>query len=78
MDGKVANFSEDFEREHLKDSIYLQADQYEKESQLMREIMEEEHKRLPANITVIKPQPNDEFKDNTLSLRGTDQEELFT
>jgi hypothetical protein len=70
MDGQVAKFSEDFERESLKDSVYLQADRFEKESQLMQEIMEEEY-RLPARITVIKSQPH-EFKDNTVSLRGTD------
>jgi len=75
-DGPVANFSEDFERDYLKDSLYLQADQYEKERQIMQEINEEEH-RLPARITVINPQL-DEFKDNTIPLRGTNQEELFT
>lgn len=61
------NFPDDFEREALKDSVYLQADQYEKERQLMQEINEEEN-RLPAKITVIyenKPQP-DELKDNAL------------
>ena len=74
LDGQVAKFSEDFEREAAKDSIYLQADQYERERQLMQEIMEEEH-RLPAKITVVyenKTQPDDQFKDNTLSLRGAD------
>ena len=73
LDGQVAKFSEDFEREAAKDSIYLQADQYEKERQIMQEIMEEEN-RLPARITVIyenKSQPDD-TKDNALSLRGTD------
>ena len=64
-------FPEDFEREALKDSIYLQADQYEKERQIMQQIMEEEH-RLPAKITVINPQPHDQLKDNALSLRGAD------
>ena len=70
MDGQVANFSEDFERESLKDSVYLQADREEYERRIMQEIMEEEY-RLPARITVIKPQP-DELKDNALSFRGTD------
>ena len=69
LGGQVANFSEDFEREYLKDLVYLQADQAEKERQIMQEINEEEH-RLPARITVIyenKLQPND-IKDNTLSF----------
>ena len=69
-------FPEDFEREALKHSLYLQADQYEKERQIMQEINEEEH-RLPARITVINPKL-DEFKDNTIPLRGTNQEELFS
>ena len=67
-------FHEDFEREAAKDSVYLQADQYERERQIMQEIMEEEN-RLPAKITVIyenKTHPDDELKDNALSLRGAD------
>ena len=71
LDGQVAKFSEDFEREAAKDSIYLQADREEYERRIMQEIMEEEY-RLPARITVIKPQPDDELKDNALSFRGTD------
>jgi hypothetical protein len=62
--------NEDFERESLKDIVYLQADREAYERKIMQEIMEEEHKRLPAKITVIyenKTQPND-IKDNTLSF----------
>lgn len=62
MDGQVANFSEDFEREHLKDSVYLQATQAE----IMQEINEEEH-RLPATITLLTPVPkHHESKVNPL------------
>lgn len=63
-------FHEDFEREALKDFVYLQADREEEEHRIMQEILEEEH-RLPAKIVVIKPQPDD-VKDDTISLRGTD------
>jgi len=57
--------SEDFERESLKDSVYL----LEEQQRIMQEIMEEENTRLPATVTVIyenKPQPNDQLKDNSL------------
>jgi hypothetical protein len=57
-------FHEDFEREHLKDSVYL----LEEQERIMQEILEDEH-RLPAKVTVIyekKPQPHDELKDNAL------------
>jgi hypothetical protein len=68
MDGQVANFSEDFEREYLKESVYLQADLIRTQEDIMQEIIEEEN-RLPARITVIyqtkHPQP-DELKDNAL------------
>lgn len=68
MDGLVVNFSEDFEREYLKDSVYLQADLIRTQEDIMQEIIEEEN-RLPARITVIyqtkQPQP-DELKDNAL------------
>jgi hypothetical protein len=62
--GQAANFSEDFEREALKDSVYL----LEEQQRIMQEINEDEH-RLPAKVTVIyetKPQPHDELKDNAL------------
>ena len=62
------NFSEDFEREYLKESIYLQADFTRTEEDIMQEIIEEEN-RLPAKITVIyenKLQPHDKLKDNAL------------
>lgn len=68
MDGQVANFSEDFEREYLKESVYLQADLIRTQEDIMQEITEEEN-RLPARITVIyqtkQPHP-DELKDNAL------------
>jgi len=67
LDGQVVNFSEDFERDYLKDVVYLQADKARTEEEIMQEIIEEEN-RLPAKITVIyenKLQP-DELKDNAL------------
>ena len=68
MDGQVVNFSEDFEREYLKESVYLQADLIRTQEDIMQEIIEEEN-RLPARITVIyqtkQPHPN-ELKDNAL------------
>lgn len=66
-DGQAANFSEDFERDYLKDSVYLQADLIRTQEDIMQEIIEEEN-RLPARITVIyqtKHHPN-ELKDNAL------------
>jgi len=57
-------FPEDFEREHLKDAIYL----LEEQQKIMQEINEEEH-RLPAKITIIAPLPKhktDEVERNTL------------
>lgn len=67
--GPAANFSEDFEREHLKDFVYLYADQARTEEEIMQEIIEEEN-RLPAKITVIyentKQSQPDELKDNAL------------
>ncbi len=64
MDGQAANFSEDFEREALKDSVYL----LEEQQRIMQEINEEEH-RLPAKITLLTPLPEpkqDESQVNTL------------
>ena len=62
MDGQAAKFSEDFERESLKDSVYL----LEEQQLLMQEIMKEEH-RLPAKIQVITEIPTEhEVKHNTL------------
>lgn len=52
MDGQAANFSEDFEREALKDSVYL----LEEQQRIMQEINEEEN-RLPAKITLLTPLP---------------------
>ena len=39
MDGQAANFSEDFEREALKDSVYL----LEEQQRILQEINEEEN-----------------------------------
>lgn len=64
MDGQVANFSEDFEREALKDSVYL----LEEQQRILQEINEEEH-RLPAKITLLTPLPEsttNESEVNTL------------
>ena len=58
------NFPEDFEREALKDSVYL----YEEQQRIMQEINEEEH-RLPATITLLTPLPEpkkDESEANPL------------
>lgn len=57
-------FPEDFEREALKDSVYLR----EEQERIMQEINEEEN-RLPAKITVITPLPEtkkDEHQVNPL------------
>lgn len=64
--GQAANFSEDFEREALKDSVYL----LEEQQRIMQEINEEEN-RLPAKITLLTPLPEpkqDESQVNTLSF----------
>ncbi len=57
--------AEDFEREHLKDVVYLQ----EEQEMIMKEIMEEEH-RLPAKVYIIEEQPkskeNESVKRDTL------------
>lgn len=67
-DGQVVNFFEDFEREYLKDVVYLQADKARTEEEIMQEIIEEEN-RLPAKITLLtslpEPQKN-EFESDTL------------
>jgi len=68
LDGQAVNFSEDFERDYLKDVVYLQADLIRTQEDIMQEIIEEEN-RLPARITVIyqTKQPQlDELKDNAL------------
>ena len=61
---KPTNFPEDFEREALKDSVYL----LEEQQRIMQEINEEEH-RLPAKITLLTPLPEstpNESEVNTL------------
>lgn len=52
MAGQAVNFSEDFEREALKDVVYL----LEEQQRIMQEINEEEN-RLPAKITLLTPLP---------------------
>ncbi len=59
-------FPEDFEREHLKDFVYLQEEQQE----IINEINKEEH-RLPATIEIIgdlppKQKEEHETERNTL------------
>lgn len=61
---------EDFEREHLKESVYLQADLIRTQEDIMQEIIEEEN-RLPAIVKLITPFPkhkktNDKLKINAL------------
>lgn len=61
---KHQKFPEDFERDALKDSVYL----LEEQERIMQEINEEEH-RLPANITLLTPLPEtkkDESQVNPL------------
>lgn len=61
-------FPEDFEREALKDSVYLQAARLEEEATIMKEIMEDEN-RLPATIEIIGTLPKlkkDEVERDTL------------
>jgi hypothetical protein len=65
---KFKAMNEDFERDYLKESVYLQADLIRTQEDIMQEIIEEEN-RLPARITVIyqTKQPQlDELKDNAL------------
>ena len=60
-------FPEDFEREALKDAVYL----LEEQQRIMQEINEEEH-RLPAKIEIIgdlpplKKKEENEVERNTL------------
>ena len=48
-------FSEDFERESQKDFVYLLEAQRLEEEQIIKEIMEEESSRKPAQIVLIRP-----------------------
>lgn len=58
--------TEDYEREYLKESVYLQADFIRTQEDIMQEIIEEEN-RLPATITVITPvRKHDKSKVNPL------------
>jgi hypothetical protein len=63
----ISMILEDWEREHLKDVVYLQADKLRTEEEIMQEMIEEEN-RLPANITVVYPKTfkPDDIKDNAL------------
>ena len=59
MVGLAANFSEDFEREAAKDSVYL----LEEQQAIMKEILEDEA-RKPAKIYIVQtletaPKQND-------------------
>ena len=59
---KPMNFPEDFERESLKDVIYLQ----EEQAKIMQEIVEDEH-RKPAKIYIVKePKLQEDDKLNIL------------
>lgn len=49
MNQKNLQINEDFERESLKDFVYL----YEQERELDAKIQQELNKRIPAKITVI-------------------------
>ena len=53
---------DDFERESLKDFIYL----YEEERLLNTQIQEELNKRQPAQITVVSKIPKKEHEHNPL------------
>ena len=57
--------SVDFERENLKESVFLQADQDEQEKQWMKEIQEENRQPAEIYVRVQKPVKN-EFEINTL------------
>lgn len=57
--------TEDFEREHLKDFVYLQAARVEEEIRIMQEINEEEN-RLPAKITLLPEMKKNEPESNPL------------
>lgn len=58
---------EDFEREHLKESVYLQADKARTEEEIMQEIIEEEN-RLPAKVELITPFPKHKKTDDKLEI----------
>ena len=59
---KDLKINEDWERESLKDSIYL----YEEQTLLNQQIQEELNKRQPAQITVVSKIPKKENEHNTL------------
>lgn len=61
---RFPNFSEDFERESLKDSVYL----LEEQQAIMKEIMEDEA-RQPAKIYIVNlpvTAPKEDDKLNVL------------
>lgn len=47
-------FDEDFEREHLKDRVYVEAIRYERENQLMQELYEEEIKNVKVVLGRVR------------------------
>ena len=59
---KDLKINEDWERESLKDFIYL----YEEQTLLNQQIQEELNKRQPAQITVVSKIPKKENEHNTL------------
>jgi hypothetical protein len=59
---KNLKINEDWERESLKDFIYL----YEEQTLLNQQIQEELNKRQPAQITVVSKIPKKENEHNTL------------
>jgi hypothetical protein len=59
---KNLKINDDWERESLKDFIYL----YEEQTLLNQQIQEELNKRQPAQITVVSKIPKKENEHNTL------------
>ena len=59
---KDLKINEDWERESLKDFIYL----YEEQTLLNQQIQEELNKRQPAQITVVSKIPKKEYEHNPL------------
>jgi len=61
--------NEDFERDFLKDVVYLQADKARTEEEIMQEIIEEEN-RLPAKVELLTPFPKLKKKDDKLEVNA--------
>ena len=62
---------EDFERISQIESLILQADQWEEEQRITKEVIEED-RRKPAIVTLIIEEKKHEPKDNPMALRRTD------